>query len=75
MELVRLAFPRRTCTQSHFGCAAEAICGLKARAHEVRGVTMVKQAKVSAPLHRRIQERVKWRRLNSIRTGPTLAEM
>lgn len=45
MELVRLAFPRRTYTQSHFDYAAEAICELKARAHEVRGVKMVKQAK------------------------------
>ena len=45
MELVRLAFPRRMYTQSHFDYAAEAICELKARAHEVRGVKMVKQAK------------------------------
>jgi tryptophanase len=45
MELVRLAFPRRMYTQSHFDYAAEAICALKARAHEVRGVRMVKQAK------------------------------
>jgi len=45
MELVRLAFPRRMYTQSHFDYAAEAICELKARAHEVRGVKIVKQAK------------------------------
>lgn len=45
MELVRLAFPRRMYTQSHFDYAAEAICELKSRAHEVKGVTMVKQAK------------------------------
>ncbi len=45
MELVRLAFPRRTYTQSHFDYAAEAICELKARAHDVKGVKMVKQAK------------------------------
>ncbi len=45
MELVRLAFPRRMYTQSHFDYAAEAICELKARAHEVKGVKMVKQAK------------------------------
>ncbi|MBL0209424.1 MAG: tryptophanase [Holophagaceae bacterium] len=45
MELVRLAFPRRMYTQSHFDYAAEAICELKARAHEVKGVSMVKQAK------------------------------
>ena len=45
MELVRLAFPRRMYTQSHFDYAAEAICELKAHAHDVRGVKMVKQAK------------------------------
>ncbi len=45
MELVRLAFPRRMYTQSHFDYAAEAICELKARSHEVKGVKMVKQAK------------------------------
>jgi len=45
MELVRLAFPRRMYTQSHFDYAAEAICELKSRAHEVKGVSMVKQAK------------------------------
>ncbi len=45
MELVRLAFPRRMYTQSHFDYAAEAICELKARAHEVKGVKLVKQAK------------------------------
>ncbi|HVB31161.1 MAG TPA: hypothetical protein VNE60_06485, partial [Gemmatimonadaceae bacterium] len=45
MELVRLAFPRRMYTQSHFDYAAEAICELKSRAHEVRGVKMVKQAR------------------------------
>jgi tryptophanase len=45
MELVRVAFPRRMYTQSHFDYAAEAICELKARAHEVRGVKIVKQAK------------------------------
>jgi len=45
MELVRLAFPRRVYTQSHFDYAAEAICELKARAGTVRGVRLVKQAK------------------------------
>jgi tryptophanase len=45
MELVRLAFPRRMYTQSHFDYAAEAICELKSRAHEVKGVKLVKQAK------------------------------
>ncbi|MDE3054470.1 MAG: tryptophanase, partial [Gemmatimonadota bacterium] len=45
MELVRLAFPRRMYTQSHFDYAAEAICDLKANADKVRGVRMVKQAR------------------------------
>jgi tryptophanase len=45
LELVRLAFPRRVYTQSHFDYAAEVICELKARAHEVRGVRLVKQAR------------------------------
>jgi tryptophanase len=44
LELVRLAFPRRVYTQSHFDYAAEVILELKARASEVRGVRIVKQA-------------------------------
>jgi tryptophanase len=45
MELVRLAFPRRVYTQSHFDFASEAICDLKAKAHTVRGVRITKQSK------------------------------
>ncbi|BDU73410.1 tryptophanase [Mesoterricola silvestris] len=45
MELVRLAFPRRVYTQSHFDFAAEVICELKAKAHLVRGVRIAKQTK------------------------------
>jgi tryptophanase len=44
MELVRLAFPRRVYTQSHFDYAAEVVCELKARAREVRGVRIEKQS-------------------------------
>ncbi len=44
MELVRLAFPRRMYTQSHFDYAAEAICELKAKASSVRGVRIAKQS-------------------------------
>jgi tryptophanase len=45
MELVRLAFPRRVYTQSHFDYAAEVICELKAKASEVRGVRIEKQSR------------------------------
>ncbi len=43
MELVRLAFPRRMYTQSHFDYAAEAIAEVKAHADTIRGVRIVKQ--------------------------------
>jgi tryptophanase len=45
MELVRLAFPRRVYTQSHFDYAAEVICDLKTRAEQVRGVRITRQSK------------------------------
>jgi tryptophanase len=44
LELVRLAFPRRVYTQSHFEYAAEVICELKAKASEIRGYTIAQQA-------------------------------
>jgi tryptophanase len=44
MELVRLAFPRRMYTQSHFDFAAEVVAEVKAGAARVRGVRIVKQA-------------------------------
>jgi tryptophanase len=44
MELVRLAFPRRVYTQSHFDYAAEVVCELKARARAVRGVRIQRQS-------------------------------
>ncbi|MBK9796065.1 MAG: tryptophanase [Holophagaceae bacterium] len=45
MELVRLAFPRRMYTQSHFDFAAEVIEEVKAKARSIRGVKIVKQSK------------------------------
>ena len=43
MELVRLAFPRRMYTQSHFDYAAEVIAEVKQKAGSIRGVRIVKQ--------------------------------
>ncbi len=45
MELLRLAFPRRMYTQSHFDYAAEVIGEVKARAGAVRGVRIVRQTR------------------------------
>jgi tryptophanase len=45
MELVRLAFPRRVYTQSHFDYAAEVMVELKERAPSVRGVRITRQAR------------------------------
>lgn len=45
MELVRLAFPRRMYTQSHFDFAAEVIAEVKANAKHIRGVKITKQPK------------------------------
>ena len=43
MELVRLAFPRRMYTQSHFDYAAEVIAEVKEKASSIRGVKITKQ--------------------------------
>ncbi|MBL0150071.1 MAG: tryptophanase [Ideonella sp.] len=45
MELVRLAFPRRMYTQSHFDYAAEVIAEVKQKASAIRGVRITKQPK------------------------------
>jgi tryptophanase len=44
LELVRLAFPRRVYTQSHFELAAEVIVELKQKASEIRGVRIARQS-------------------------------
>lgn len=44
-DLVRLAFPRRVYTQSHFDYAAEVILELKAKARQVRGVRIARQSR------------------------------
>ena len=51
VELVRLAFPRRVYTQSHFDYAAEVILELAAKARTVRGVRIERAEQVPAPLH------------------------
>jgi tryptophanase len=56
MELVRLAFPRRVYTQSHFDYAAEVICELRARPETVRGVRIVEQSR----LLRHFTARFRW---------------
>jgi tryptophanase len=55
-DLVRLAFPRRVYTQSHFDYAAEVMLELKARASEVRGVRIVRQA----PYLRHFTAELRW---------------
>jgi len=45
MELVRLAFPRRMYTQSHFDYAAEVIADVQQKAASIRGVKITKQPK------------------------------
>jgi tryptophanase len=44
MELVRLAFPRRMYTQSHFDYAGEVIAEVKEKADSIRGVKITKQS-------------------------------
>jgi tryptophanase len=56
MELVRLAFPRRVYTQSHFDYAAEVICELRQQAGAVRGVRIAEQARTL----RHFTARMRW---------------
>ena len=46
MELVRLAFPRRTYTQSHVDYLAEVICHVADRRDEIPGYRVLSQAAV-----------------------------
>jgi tryptophanase len=56
LELVRLAFPRRVYTQSHFDYAAEVILELKAKARDVRGVRLTRQS----PFLRHFTAELRW---------------
>ncbi len=58
MELVRLAFPRRMYTQSHFDYAAEAICELKATCPRGARGDDGEAGPVPAPLHRGVHLRL-----------------
>jgi tryptophanase len=44
MELVRLAIPRRTYTQSHIDYVAEVVIDVAADAEDIRGYRMTEQA-------------------------------
>jgi tryptophanase len=44
MELVRLAIPRRTYTQSHIDYVAEVVIDVASRAGEISGYRIVEQA-------------------------------
>jgi tryptophanase len=55
-DLVRLAFPRRVYTQSHFDYAAEVILELRAKAREVRGVRIARQS----PFLRHFTAEMRW---------------
>ncbi len=44
MELVRLAIPRRTYTQSHIDYVIETLLELKAKARTIPGMRIVEQA-------------------------------
>jgi tryptophanase len=56
LDLVRLAFPRRVYTQSHFDYAAEVILELKARSGQIRGVRIARQA----PVLRHFTAEMRW---------------
>ena len=58
MDLVRLAIPRRTYTQSHIDYVIEVVRWVAERAAELRGLRIVERAAAAAPLHREVRSRV-----------------
>ena len=62
MDLVRLAIPRRTYTQSHIDYVIEVCLAVAEDASGLRGYRIIDAAATAAPLHRRASSRSPERR-------------
>jgi tryptophanase len=71
MELVRLAFPRRMYTQSHFDYAAEVIAEVKQKAASIRGVRITKQPQFL----RHFTCECAWVAMPAFRVGTTISRL